>query len=318
MTSFTLHAQPRLGLRAGCARGWTRSTRHGCSPRSTRCFPPRTADGRSALLTHPAASRRWGILDAKLAGARVTATAAGPAATEFRLGGQPVGAAGPRRRRRRPRGHLARRRVRGRRPDRDPDTWRSDLHPRVVAGAGAECPTAGGIDTGSLQLTPGSDAREINSPTATRQRASRRAGDRSSGRSPPPTRSTPSPIPAPVDVHYGSLAHPWPAYDCSGSASYVLWTEPGCTACGPTYSTGRLRPGGRPGPASGSPCTPTRPTPGSWSPGSRLTPPTTAATRRPGCPQDPGRGGGPTQPATSPTASRYVVRHPAGAWNEPS
>jgi hypothetical protein len=31
------------------------------------------------------------------------------------------------------------------------------------------------------------------------------------------------PYPAP-DSHYdGNLAHPWPAYDCSGSASYVLW-----------------------------------------------------------------------------------------------
>jgi hypothetical protein len=31
------------------------------------------------------------------------------------------------------------------------------------------------------------------------------------------------PYPEP-DTHYdGNLAHPWPAYDCSGSASYVLW-----------------------------------------------------------------------------------------------
>jgi hypothetical protein len=32
-----------------------------------------------------------------------------------------------------------------------------------------------------------------------------------------------SPYPVP-DVHYGPLSQPWPAYDCSGATSFVLYT----------------------------------------------------------------------------------------------
>jgi 3D (Asp-Asp-Asp) domain-containing protein len=31
------------------------------------------------------------------------------------------------------------------------------------------------------------------------------------------------PYPEPIDVHYGSLARMWPAYDCSGATSFVLY-----------------------------------------------------------------------------------------------
>ena len=53
------------------------------------------------------------------------------------------------------------------------------------------------------------------------------------------------PYPNP-DVHYGSLAQLWPAYDCSGSASYVLYRA-GLHSVWPDVS-GTLESWGQPGP----------------------------------------------------------------------
>jgi hypothetical protein len=53
------------------------------------------------------------------------------------------------------------------------------------------------------------------------------------------------PYPAP-DVHYGSLAHLWPAYDCSGAVSFVLYV-PGLLGATALDSTG-LESYGLPGP----------------------------------------------------------------------
>lgn len=55
------------------------------------------------------------------------------------------------------------------------------------------------------------------------------------------------PYPAP-DTHYdGDLAHPWPAYDCSASASYVLWRaglhDPSADNSGKLESYGQPGPG---------------------------------------------------------------------------
>jgi hypothetical protein len=53
------------------------------------------------------------------------------------------------------------------------------------------------------------------------------------------------PYPEP-DAHFGSLASPWPAYDCSGSVSYVLY-EAGLHSAIPDVS-GTLEHWGKPGP----------------------------------------------------------------------
>jgi 3D (Asp-Asp-Asp) domain-containing protein len=53
------------------------------------------------------------------------------------------------------------------------------------------------------------------------------------------------PYPVP-DLHYGSLAQPWPAYDCSGTVSYVLYRA-GLHGTWPDDSTG-LESWGLPGP----------------------------------------------------------------------
>jgi len=55
------------------------------------------------------------------------------------------------------------------------------------------------------------------------------------------TRTYPEP-----DVHYGSLADLWPAYDCSGATSFVLYAA---ALLGPTALTSTaLESYGRPGP----------------------------------------------------------------------
>jgi len=73
------------------------------------------------------------------------------------------------------------------------------------------------------------------------------------------------PYPEP-DVHYGSLAVLWPAYDCSGATSYVLYRA-GLASVEPEVS-GELESFGDPGPAAGSRSMRTRSTSSSRSPAS--------------------------------------------------
>ena len=54
------------------------------------------------------------------------------------------------------------------------------------------------------------------------------------------------PYPDPEDVHYGSLAKLWPAYDCSGATSFVLY-DAGLMGASARDSTG-LESYGLPGP----------------------------------------------------------------------
>ena len=105
---------------------------------------------------------------------------------------------------------------------------------------------------------PGPDRRGF-SPTeppplpATRRR-------RSSSRSPPPTRSTPSRTPS--RSRTSARSRPRGRRTTARAQCHSSSTAPGCTANGPTCP-GRSNPGDSPGPAHGSPCTPTRRTHGS-------------------------------------------------------
>ncbi len=185
-----------------------------------------------------------------------------------------------------------------------------DLHPQVIAGASAECATVDAIDTGSLQLTPGQTA-QINMQTG--------------------NASAPVDAPAPVkraiaaanqihtkpypdpDVHYGSLAQLWPAYDCSGSASYVLYRA-GLHSVWPDVS-GTLETWAQPGP-------------GKWITVYANSAHTWVVVA--GLAFDTSNYGGPNIPTGSgprwrqnPTGNladglQFVVRHPAGTWNQPS
>ncbi|HWX98109.1 MAG TPA: 3D domain-containing protein [Solirubrobacteraceae bacterium] len=98
-----------------------------------------------------------------------------------------------------------------------------------LLGGVSPAPRLGGIETGgcpaalpdgAIGLTAGQTARILPSGSAAAPRESpavvRRAvaaGNLIHTR----------PYPEPVDVHYGSLATLWPAYDCSGATSFVLY-----------------------------------------------------------------------------------------------
>ena len=101
-------------------------------------------------------------------------------------------------------------------------------------------------------------------------------------------------------AHYGPLAQLWPAYDCSGAVSYLLYKIGRAPRAPRTPAS--LSPGASPGPGSGSPSTPAARTPGSSSPASRLTP-APPARPSPGSPPAPAPAGDPTRPGTSPTAT---------------
>jgi 3D (Asp-Asp-Asp) domain-containing protein len=98
-------------------------------------------------------------------------------------------------------------------------------------------------DDGSIGLTPGQTARVLPDGTAAAPQES-----------PPTVRRALTagnlihtrPYPEPTDVHYGTLATLWPAYDCSGATSFVLY---GAGLMGPDAldSTG-LESYGLPGP----------------------------------------------------------------------
>ena len=181
--------------------------------------------------------------------------------------------------------------------------------PQQTGGSAAGCGDAGVID-GPLQLTAGQTA-QIN-PTTGAASAPEDA--------PRPVKLaiaaansiTDKPYP-PVEEHYYDqyLGRPWPAYDCSGSTSYVLW-KAGLRGIYATDSTG-LESYGNPGP-------------GKWI--TIYANSNHVWTVIAGRAFDTANFGGPNLPDGSgprwradPTGNlddgtSYVVRHPAGAWNE--
>ena len=73
--------------------------------------------------------------------------------------------------------------------------------------------------TGTLQLTPGQQARILPDGTAAAPQTSPTAVKLAIAAA---NQIRTKPYPSP-DVHYGSLTQLWPAYDCSGATSYVLY-----------------------------------------------------------------------------------------------
>jgi 3D (Asp-Asp-Asp) domain-containing protein len=112
----------------------------------------------------------------------------------------------------------------------------------VTPGSGNESPTCqtGG---GAVGLSPGHTARVLPDGTAAAPRESPAAVRRALAAG---NLIHTRPYPEPTDVHYGTLAKLWPAYDCSGATSFVLY---GAGLMGPTAldSTG-LEGYGLPGP----------------------------------------------------------------------
>jgi 3D (Asp-Asp-Asp) domain-containing protein len=109
------------------------------------------------------------------------------------------------------------------------------------ASEGPTCQPAAG--NGAIGLTPGQTARILadggatapqEAPTAVKRAIA--AGNLIHTR----------PYPFPEDVHYGSLATLWPAYDCSGATSFVLYAA-GLMGPAALDSTG-LESYGQPGP----------------------------------------------------------------------
>jgi hypothetical protein len=171
------------------------------------------------------------------------------------------------------------------------------------AGGSSTCAEAATLP-GALTLTPGQTAQIIpatgdatapaNAPVQVKEAIA--AGNA--------IHTKPYPEP---DVHYGTLARPWPAYDCSGSVSYVLY-EAGLLSSTPLVS-GQLEHWG----ASG---------PGKWITVYANAGHTWIVVA--GIAFDTAGYGGPSIPAGSgprwraiPTANlgdeqRYAVRHPAG------
>jgi 3D (Asp-Asp-Asp) domain-containing protein len=112
----------------------------------------------------------------------------------------------------------------------------------VTPGSGNESPAcqAGG---GAAGLSPGQTARVLADGTAAPPRESPATVRRAIAAG---NLIHTHPYPEPIDVHYGSLARLWPAYDCSGATSFVLY---GAGLMGPDAldSTG-LESYGLPGP----------------------------------------------------------------------
>jgi len=113
--------------------------------------------------------------------------------------------------------------------------------PAVGGAQGSGCRAA--LGEGSIGLTPGQTARILPDGSAAAPagaplpvRRAIAAGNLIHSR----------PYPEPVDVHYGSLATLWPAYDCSGATSFVLYGA-GLMGPGALDSTG-LESYGLPGP----------------------------------------------------------------------
>jgi 3D (Asp-Asp-Asp) domain-containing protein len=95
------------------------------------------------------------------------------------------------------------------------DAWGArpvTVTPASGPGSSATCPVAAESATGekAVILPDGRAAAPVGAPTAVKLAIA--AGNLIHTR----------PYPAP-DVHYGSLARLWPAYDCSGAVSFVLY-----------------------------------------------------------------------------------------------
>ncbi len=98
-------------------------------------------------------------------------------------------------------------------------------------GQGAGCETA--LAGGALQLTDGERARILSDGSAAAP-ADTPAAVRLAIAAGNLIHTKPYPEP---DVHYGSLAAPWPAYDCSGAVSFVLYGA-GLLGADALHSTG--------------------------------------------------------------------------------
>ena len=105
--------------------------------------------------------------------------------------------------------------------------------PNAQSGA-AWTPTCDGLaGTATLKLVPGQQARILPDGTAAAPQDAP-AAVKVAIAAANEIHTKPYPVP---DVHYGSLAQPWPAYDCSATVSYVLYRA-GLHAVWPDDSTG--------------------------------------------------------------------------------
>jgi 3D (Asp-Asp-Asp) domain-containing protein len=101
-------------------------------------------------------------------------------------------------------------------------------------GGAAWTPGCDGLaGTATLTLIPGQQARILPDGTAAAPQDAPAAVKLAIAAA-NEIHTKPYPVP---DVHYGSLAQPWPAYDCSGSVSYVLYRA-GLHSVWPDDSTG--------------------------------------------------------------------------------
>ena len=116
--------------------------------------------------------------------------------------------------------------------------------PTIAAGTDASAnPTCDQLAaTGTLELTQGQRAQILPDGSAAAP-ASAPAAVKLAIAAANEIHTKPYPVPA---VHYGSLAQLWPAYDCSGSVSYVLY-KAGLHSSSPDVS-GTLENWGAPGP----------------------------------------------------------------------
>jgi 3D (Asp-Asp-Asp) domain-containing protein len=127
-------------------------------------------------------------------------------------------------------------------PPRSPTATITTPPPASVAPVAATgCASSRTAPGGPFYLTPGAVAKILPDGRAEAPAAAPRAvklaiaaGNDIAGK----------PYPSP-DVHFGSLAAAWPAYDCSGSASYVLY-KTGLHSANPDVS-GTLESWGAPG-----------------------------------------------------------------------
>lgn len=115
--------------------------------------------------------------------------------------------------------------------------------PATTASGTTRNPACDGLAaTATLPLTPGPQAQILPDGTAAAPQAAPAAVKRAIAAA---NAIHTTPYPDPV-AHYGTLAAPWPAYDCSGAVSYVLY-QAGLHSQWPDVS-GTLEGYGDPGP----------------------------------------------------------------------
>ena len=136
-----------------------------------------------------------------------------------------------------------------------PTTLASSSQPDATIGSTAACDQLAA--TATLATVPGQTARILADGTAAAPSDAPAAVKLAIAAA---NEIHTKPYPEPV-AHFGSLASPWPAYDCSGAVSFVLYRA-GLHSPSPDVS-GTLESWASPEPAPGSPCTPTRGTRGS-------------------------------------------------------